>query len=139
MPGSFGSIDILDARLGHKKQYPLERVASMQGSERGFPTAKEAFWTLEEAKQEGLPWRIPPMVILAELPQGTALSVRISIDAKIGFSLNPMRWPMMRVAPKPMRLDGHTELLLPEEQAVDRDFSRLDLNSLTKLDFSDDR
>ena len=79
------------------------------------------------------------MVILAQHPQNTALSVRLSIDTKIGFSLNPMRWPMMRVAPKPVRLDGYTELVLPEEQAVDRDFSRLDLNSLSKLDFSGDR
>ena len=93
----------------------------------------------EEAKQEGLPWRIPPMVILVQHPGNTALSVRLTIDAKISFSLNPMRWPMMRVAPKPVKLDGHTELVLPEEQTVDRDFSRLDLNSLSKLDFSDDR
>ena len=125
MPGSFGSVDIPDARLGHTKQYPIERIASMQGSKRGFPTAKEAFWTLEEAKQEGLPWRIPPMVILAQHPPNTALSLRLSIDAKIGFSLNPLRWPMMKVAPKPVRLDGYTELLLSEEQAVDRDFRGL--------------
>ena len=134
MLGSLGFVDIQ-----RTKQYPFERFAGMQGFGRDFPTARTAFWILEEAKQEGLPQRIPPMVISARHPQNAALSVRLCIDAKTGFSLNPGRWPMMKVTPKPVRLDEYTELLLPEEPAVDRGFSKLDLTSLSKLDFRVDR
>ena len=139
MPGIPITIDLLEGERGHKRTYVVDRIASMQGSERGFPYAKEAVWTLEEANQEGIPWRIPSLVVLVKYTAGSHFKAKFTIDAKIGWSINPMRWPIFAEASKPVTFDGKTELAPEGDGEFDNDFTFLDLSKLTRLDFTDDR
>ncbi len=137
-PGIPITVDLWDFQRAERKKYEINGIAGMQGSERGFPIANEAVWTLEEVKQEGIPWRIPSLVTLIKYIPGTQFEAKFTIDAKVGFSINPMRWPIFADAPKPVLFDGKAQLILEGEE-IDSDFTLLDLTTLTKLDFSDDR
>lgn len=106
----------------------------MKGSTRGFSVAREAVWTLEEANQEGLPQMIPSLVIMVKCLPGESFMADFDVEAKVGFSMNPLRWPLLRGTPKPVHFDGMTEYL-PFEGPLNRDFSTLDLSTLTRLDF----
>ena len=139
MPGIPITVDLLEGELGHRKTYSIDRTAGMHGLERGFPLAKEAVWTLEEANQEGLPWRIPSLVLLLKRTSATRFKAKFTIDAKIGWSINPMRWPIFAEAAKPVTFDGETQLIPEGEEELDQDFTFLDLSRLTSLDFSDNR
>lgn len=108
----------------------------MTGSERGFPVAREVIWTLEEASQEGLPQAIPSLVIMVKCPPGEPFMAHFDVEAKVGFSINPLRWPLLRGTPKPVHFDGLAEYL-PVEGGLNRDFSTLDLSTLTKLHFKE--
>lgn len=141
VPGAPVTVDLLDASVGAARKYTLDRTASMQGSERGFPLANEAVWTLEEANSEGIPWRIPPMVLLLKYHAGVPFRARFEIDAKVGFSVNPLRWGRIFANPaREVRFDGRTELVLEGEREVGmgREWGGLELGGLSSVDFSGD-
>ena len=110
----------------------------MLGSKRGFPCATQAVWTIEEANQEGIPLRIPSMVVLLRHKGNAAFTAKFTIHAKVGFSMNPMRLPILTAPLKPVNFDGKRQLI-KQGQQVDDDFSQLDLSSLTTLNFTSDQ
>ena len=136
LPGAPATVNLFNAQLGHSKSYEVERVTKMKGSKRGFPVAQEAVWTLEEANQEGLPQAVPFFVVMMKCNSGESFTANFDLEAKVGFSINPLRWPLLRSTPKPVHFDGLAEYA-PAEGPLDRDFSALDLSTLTTLDFRD--
>jgi|ERR1700761_1742744 len=134
------TIDIFNAQLGHSKKYSIDHISSMQGSKRGFPKAKEAVWTIQEAKQEGIPWRIPSMIVILKCSPGAKFVARFNVQAKLNASMNPLNWQLLKgsAKPAPVSFDGEAELIPPAED-LDRDFNLLDLSKLTKLNFAEDR
>ncbi len=96
-------------------------------------------WSLSEAKEEGIPLRIPSLVVLVtkahETGQSFRFKVKFSIDASIGLSLNPQRSFAKPV--EPVLLDD-TMQLIPTGDEVDPDFTSLEVQRLTRTNFSDD-
>ena len=89
MPPIPVKIDILDGEFGRKKTYQIDRIASMQGIEKGLPYPRKVHWTLNEANKEGIPLRIPYLVVLVTYKAGRPFKLKFTIDASIGSSLNP--------------------------------------------------
>lgn len=112
-------------------------MACMKGSERGKRIDNQAVWTIEEAGGEGIPFTIPSIVLLLKLTAGLPFTASFSVEAKVGFSMNPLRWPQVRGTPRSVYFDGTTEYLAPEEGHLDRNFTSLDVSQLTRLDFRD--
>lgn len=137
MPGFPATIDLLDVQKDKSKKHQVDRMASMQGSVRGFPVAKEVVWTLEEAVQEGIPWRIPPLVIMLKSPAGEKFSARFKVQTRVNFSINPLRSPLLAGPAKRVEFDGQSELFATGKE-LPRDFTFLDLSQLTKLNFAED-
>ena len=98
-------------------------------------------WNLNEAKEEGIPLRIPSLVVLVtkahDAGQPFRLKVKFSINASIGLSLNPQRSSMFAKPVEPVRLDD-TMQLIPDGDSVDPDFTSLEVQCLTRTNFSDD-
>ena len=140
IPGIPVTVDLFSAQLGHSKKYPIDLIASMQGSKRGFPKAKEAVWTLEEAKQEGVPWRIPSMIVVLKCSPGAKFVATFNVQTKVNASMNPLSWTLLKgsAKPAPVPFDGKAELIPPTEE-LDKDFTLLDISKLTKLNFAEDR
>ena len=138
LPGIPVTIDLFNAELGHSKKYSIDCIASMQGSKRGFPKAKEAVWTLEEAKQEGIPWKIPSMIVIMKCSPEAAFVANFNVQAKVNASMDPRSWVISKASAKPVVFDGKAELTPPGEE-LDSDFTSLDISKLTKLNFADDR
>ena len=138
LPGIPVTIDLFNAELGHSKKYSIDLIASMQGSKRGFPKAKEAVWTLEEAKQEGIPWRIPSIIVIIKYSPGAGFFANFNVQAKVNASLNPRSWAVSKASATPVLFDGKAELIPPSEE-LDSDFTLLDISKLTKLNFAEDR
>lgn len=57
----------------------------MKGNDRGFPESDEAFWTMEEAIQEGLPQRIPPFVVMIKYHPRESFTATFEVQSKLGF------------------------------------------------------
>ena len=136
------SIDILDAKYGHKKTYQIDRTATMQGV---IKFGCGVLWNLNEAKEEGIPLRIPSLVILvtkAVRENGNSndafrFKVKFSINASIGLSLNPQRSSIFAKPVEPVVLDDRMQLI-PAGEEVEPDFTSLDIQRLTRTSFSDD-
>ena len=128
------SIDIVDGEFGHQKMYQIDRCATMQGSEKGFPQPKKVHWSLNEANEEGIPWRIPYLVVLVTYKAGRPFKVKFAINASIGPSLNPQRWQIFAKSLEPVPLHDGMQLI-PSGGKVDDDFTPLDLGRLTKTSF----
>ena len=99
-------------------------------------------WNLNEAKEEGIPLRIPSLVVLVTTKAhdtGTPfrLKVKFSINASIGLSLNPQRSSIFARPVEPVLLDD-TMQLIPDGSSVDPDFTSLEVQCLTRTNFSDD-
>ena len=106
----------------------------MQGSKKGLPRFRKVHWSLNEANQEGIPWRIPYLVVLMTYAAGKPFKIKFAINASIGPSLNPQRWQIFAKSLEPVSLDEGMKLI-PTGGEVDRDFTSLDLGSLTKTSF----
>jgi hypothetical protein len=137
LPGIPVTIELLSLQGQRSKKYPIDHTAGMQGGKRGFPKAKEALWTLEEAKQEGIPWRIPSMIVLLKCSPGATFSGKFNVQAKVNASMNPLSWRLLKGATNAVTFDGKTELI-PYGEELNRDFTSVDILMLTKLDFADD-
>ena len=98
-------------------------------------------WTLNEAKEEGIPLRIPSLVVLVTKANETSkpfrFKVKFSINASIGLSLNPQRSSIFAKPVEPVLLDD-TMQLIPTGDEVDPDFTSLEVQRLTRTNFSDD-
>lgn len=131
------TIDILDSEFGRKKTYQVDRIASMEGIEKGFPHPKKVQWNLNEANEEGIPLRIPHLVVLVTYKAGNPFKLKFAIDASIGLSLNPQRWPIFAKSLEPVLLFDEMQLI-PTGNEIDSDFTSLDLMRLTRTSFIDD-
>ena len=109
----------------------------MLGSLRGIPYPNQAVWTPEEAKEEGIPSRIPSLVFVVRYPPGKPFKAKFSTEAKIGFSLNPMCWSIFAAPVQPVTFNESLPLVPPDEE-IDAEFSKLDLSIFTRLDFTQD-
>lgn len=132
------SIDILDGKYGHKKTYQIDRTAIMQGV---VKFGQGVLWNLNEAKEEGIPLRIPSLVVLLTKVHDTGkpfrLKLKFSINASIGLSLNPQRSSIFAKPVEPVLLDDSMQLI-PDGNEVDPDFTSLEVQCLTRTNFSDD-
>ena len=135
MPPTPLSIDLLDVQYGHKKNYQIERTASMTGVAKGIPHLKKVLWSLNEAVQEGIPIRPPSLVALVTYKEGTPFKLKFEIEASIGPSVNPRRWFAKPV--KPIVLNEEMQLIPPGNE-IDSDFTSLDLMTLTRTVLTDD-
>jgi hypothetical protein len=138
IPGVPLTVDLLDGQKNESKSYKIDRIASMQGSDRGFPLAKEVVWTLNEAMEEGIPWRIPSLVILLKSPVGKPFSAKFKVQTKVAYSINFLRLPIREGPPLPVQFDGTSELVPPGRE-LNRDFTVLNFAELTKLNFVEDK
>ena len=133
------NIDIEGGQYGHKKTYQIDRTAIMQGV---VKFGQGVLWNLNEAKEEGIPLRIPSLVVLVttkahETGKPFRFKVRFSINASIGLSLNPQRSSIFAKPVEPVLLDD-TMQLIPTGNEVDPDFTDLEVERLTRINFSDD-
>ena len=102
-------------------------------------------WSLSEAHSEGIPLRVPSLVVLVtheahETGKHFKFKLKPSIDASIGLSMNPLRspiWSMLSNPLQPILLDD-TRQLIPYGNDIDPDFTSLDLQRLTKTSFTSD-
>ena len=133
------SVDLLEAEYGHTKTYQLEETATMRGT-RKFGAKMN--WNLNEAKKEGIPLRVPSMVVLVthKVDKPFKFKLKFDIDASIGFPLDPQHWTIVRKLRKKLEPVALTETsqLVPLENNIDSDFTSLDLESLTKTNFTND-
>ena len=104
----------------------------MQGVAKGLPKRKKVRWSLNEANEEGIPWRIPYLVILFRYKAGKPFKVKFAINASIAFSMNPQQIFAPSLKPIPLS-DGMQ--LIPTWDDVDQYFTPLDLKRLTKTSF----
>ena len=103
-------------------------------------------WNLNEAKEEGIPLRIPSLVVLVTTTMKAhhetedkpfRFKVKFSINASIGMSLNPQRSSLFAKPVEPVLLDETMELI-PTGNEVDADFTELEVERLTRTNFRDD-
>ena len=99
-------------------------------------------WNLSEAKEEGIPLRIPSLVVLVtpkaqDTGKPFRLKLKFSMNASIGLSLNPQRSSIFAKPVEPVLLDD-TMQLIPDGDEIDPDFTTLDVQCLTRTNFSDD-
>lgn len=106
---------------------------------------QRVLWSLNEAKEEGIPLRIPSLVVLVTKANETGkpfrFRVKFSINASIGLSLNPKRSSIFaNIFAKPVEpvLLDDTMQLIPTGNEVDPDFTSMDVQRLTRTNFSDD-
>lgn len=133
------SIDILDGEYGHRTSYQVTKTASMQGVKK---FGEKVQWNLSEAVEEGIPLRVPSLVVLVSHRPNKPFKFRLKfdIDASIGFSLNPQRWSVVKRLRKklePVLLED-TMQRVSLENAVDSDFTSLELQRLTRTNFTND-
>ena len=98
---------------------------------------KKVQWSLNEAKQEGIPLRIPSLVVLVKYKASRPFKLKLEIDASIGPSLNPQRWSIFAKPLGPISLDEGMQLI-PYGNEIHPDFTSLDLMNLTKTNFTDE-
>ena len=102
---------------------------------------KGVLWNLEEAMEEGIPLRIPSLVVLVtnahETGEPFRFKLKFSIKASIGLSLNPQRSSIFAKPVEPVLLDDSMQLI-PTGNEVDPDFTSLEVQRLTRTNFSDD-
>ena len=130
------SIDILDGEYGHKTSYQVAKTASMQGVKK---FGEKVQWNLSEAFEEGIPLRVPSLVVLVTHRPDKPFRFRLKfdIDASIGFSLNPQRWRSLGKKVEPVLLED-TMQLVSLDNTVDSDFTSLELQRLTRTNFTND-
>jgi hypothetical protein len=77
-PGVLLTIDLFDAKLGHTVDYPVDLAARVVGSSRGHPKRNHVVWSLEERSQDGVPHRVPPVVIMVRYQSGERFKAKFS-------------------------------------------------------------
>jgi hypothetical protein len=87
-----------------------------------MPTSKGALYTINEANEEGIPSKMPWLVMMVKYTAGTQFRAKFRIEAPIAFSLNPSRRPIFADAPKFVTFNGMTELIKLGEKK-DPDFT----------------
>lgn len=98
-------------------------MGKLQASRRGGPPYR-AVWSIEEGKQDGLPAQLPALVLLSKCPPKFAAT--ISVQATLGFSMNPRRWPMFDNPDEPL----HFAVGVEKGAEINRVFDQLDLAAL---------
>ena len=131
------NVEILE--YGRTKTYRIDRTASMEGVNK---FKRKVLWSLNEANQEGIPLRVPSFVVLLthkahQTGRPFNFKLKFSIEASIGLSLNPQRWSVFAPRLEPVRLEN-TMQLVPLGKEIDSDFSSLELQRLTKTNFTDE-
>ena len=136
------TIDILDTEFGRREKYQIHRTALMEGVNK---FNRKVSWSLNEAKSEGIPLRVPSLVVLVtheahETGRPFKFNLRLSIDVSIGLSVNPQRSPIWSMLSKPLQpiLLNDTRQLIPYGSNIDPDFTSLELQHLTKTNFTND-
>ena len=100
-------------------------------------------WNLNEAKEEGIPLRIPSLIVLVmtkaheTLGKPFRFKVKFSINASIGLSLN-LQLSFMLAKPVDFVLLDDSMQLIPIGDDVDLDFTDLEVERLTRTEFRDD-
>lgn len=90
----------------------------MQGSDRGFLLAKEVVWKLNEATEEGIPWRIPSLVIMLKSSVSKQFSAKFKVQTKVAYSINFLRLPLLEGPPIPVHFDRTSELVAPGKELI---------------------
>jgi len=59
-------------------------------------------WTLNDAMKEGIPWRIPSLVIMLKSPVGKPFSAKFKVQTTVAYLINFLRLPIRERPPLPL-------------------------------------